>query len=389
MSLLSELEEEGFVLPDFRNSILEVAKELGRYSGRLVGDKDKKIFILIDGMGYELLMDLFNEKHSLKKEFEKVRVEKITTIFTSSTMNVLSTLYSGRTTAEHGVVGSHLFLKESGIMIDSIKLAPAMDKHVKSEKINAKRIFLSNDTIKSIKANGKRFKIIMPSDIVNSGLSVATFDKEDIIPYITVQDMIVKLRKGIVAENYDCVLAYSYDIDTIEHVYGSESEEAHHALYSLLESILMHVLPLAKEHGYDLIITADHGQINTKFEDLRIVRYDDMLMKYLDMPLWGSSRAVFMKSRNGEEDKLEEYISKRFRDEGILIRSEEAIRSGLFGAPRVSDELRYRFGDYLYLPKGPRGLYFLYPEREQQVYDYKGMHGGLSSREMYIPLVLG
>lgn len=389
MSLLSELEEEGFVLPDFRNSILEVAKELGRYSGRLVGDKDKKIFILIDGMGYELLMDLFNEKHSLKKEFEKVRVEKITTIFTSSTMNVLSTLYSGRTTAEHGVVGSHLFLKESGIMIDSIKLAPAMDKHAKSEKINAKRIFLSNDTIKSIKANGKRFKIIMPSDIVNSGLSVATFDKEDIIPYITVQDMIVKLRKGIVAENYDCILAYSYDIDTIEHVYGSESEEAHHALYSLLESILMHVLPLAKEHGYDLIITADHGQINTKFEDLRIVRYDDMLMKYLDMPLWGSSRAVFMKSRNGEEDKLEEYISKRFRDEGILIRSEEAIRSGLFGAPRVSDELRYRFGDYLYLPKGPRGLYFLYPEREQQVYDYKGMHGGLSSREMYIPLVLG
>ena len=389
MSLLSELEEEGFVLPDFRNSILEVAKELGRYSGRLVGDKDKKIFILIDGMGYELLMDLFNEKHSLKKEFEKVRVEKITTIFTSSTMNVLSTLYSGRTTAEHGVVGSHLFLKESGIMIDSIKLAPAMDKHVKSEKINAKRIFLSNDTIKSIKANGKRFKIIMPSDIVNSGLSVATFDKEDIIPYITVQDMIVKLRKGIVAENYDCIFAYSYDIDTIEHVYGSESEEAHHALYSLLESILMHVLPLAKEHGYDLIITADHGQINTKFEDLRIVRYDDMLMKYLDMPLWGSSRAVFMKSRNGEEDKLEEYISKRFRDEGILIRSEEAIRSGLFGAPRVSDELRYRFGDYLYLPKGPHGLYFLYPEMEQQVYDYKGMHGGLSSREMYIPLVLG
>ena len=389
MSLLSELEEEGFVLPDFRNSILEVAKELGRYSGRLVGDKDKKIFILIDGMGYELLMDLFNEKHSLKKEFEKVRVEKITTIFTSSTMNVLSTLYSGRTTAEHGVVGSHLFLKESGIMIDSIKLAPAMDKHAKSEKINAKRIFLSNDTIKSIKANGKRFKIIMPSEIVNSGLSVATFDKEDIIPYITVQDMIVKLRKGIVAENYDCILAYSYDIDTIEHVYGSESEEAHYALYSLLESILMHVLPLAKEHGYDLIITADHGQINTKFENLRIVRYDDMLMKYLDMPLWGSSRAVFMKSRNGEENKLEEYISKRFRDEGILIRSEEAIKSGLFGAPRVSDELRYRFGDYLYLPKGPRGLYFLYPEREQQVYDYKGMHGGLSSREMYIPLVLG
>ena len=389
MSLLSELEEEGFVLPDFRNSILEVAKELGRYSGRLVGDKDKKIFILIDGMGYELLMDLFNEKHSLKEEFEKVRVEKITTIFTSSTMNVLSTLYSGRTTAEHGVVGSHLFLKESGIMIDSIKLAPAMDKHAKSEKINAKRIFLSNDTIKSIKANGKRFKMIMPSDIVNSGLSVATFDKGDIIPYITVQDMIVKLRKGIVAENYDCIFAYNYDIDTIEHAYGSESEEAHHALYSLLESILMHVLPLAKEHGYDLIITADHGQINTKFEDLRIVRYDDMLMKYLDMPLWGSSRAVFMKSRNGEEDKLEEYISKRFRDEGILIRSEEAIRSGLFGAPRVSDELRYRFGDYLYLPKGPRGLYFLYPEMEQQVYDYKGMHGGLSSREMYIPLVLG
>ena len=389
MSLLSELEEEGFVLPDFRNSILEVAKELGRYSGRLVGDKDKKIFILIDGMGYELLMDLFNEKRTLKEEFGKVRMEKITTIFTSSTMNVLSTLYSGRTTAEHGVVGSHLFLKESGIMIDSIKLVPAMDKYAKSEKINAKRIFLSNDTIKSIKASGKRFKIIMPSDIVNSGLSVATFDKEDIIPYITVQDMIVKLRKGIVAENYDCIFAYSYDIDTIEHAYGSESEEAHHTLYSLLESILMHVLPLAKEHGYDLIITADHGQINTKFEDLRIVRYDDMLMKYLDMPLWGSSRAVFMKSRNGEENKLEEYISKRFHDEGILIRSEEAIKSGLFGAPRVSDELRYRFGDYLYLPKGPRGLYFLYPEREQQVYDYKGMHGGLSSREMYIPLVLG
>ena len=96
-----------------------------------------------------------------------------------------------------------------------------------------------------------------------------------------------------------------------------------------------------------------------------------------------------MKRRHGEEEKLEEYISKRFQDEGILIRSEEAIKSGLFGAPKVSDELRYRFGDYLYLPKGARSLYFLYPETEQQVYDYKGLHGGLSSKEMYIPLVLG
>ena len=389
MSLLSELEEEGCILPDFKNSILEVAKELGGASNKLIGEKEKKIFVLIDGMGYELLMDVINEKRTLKEEFEKLSVEKLTTVFTSSTMNVLSTLYSSKPTAEHGVVGSHLFLKESGIMIDSIKLAPAMDKYAKSTKINAKRIFLSNDTIKSIKANGKRFKTIMPSDIVNSGLSIATFDKEDIIPYITIPDMIVKLRKNIVAESSDCIFAYTYDIDTIEHAYGSESEEARHALYSLLESILRHVLPLAKEHGYDLIITADHGQINTKFEDRRIVKHDDELMKYLDMPLWGGSRAVFMKSRHGEEEKLEEYISKRFQDEGILIRSEEAIKSGLFGAPKVSDELRYRFGDYLYLPKGARSLYFLYPETEQQVYDYKGLHGGLSSKEMYIPLVLG
>ncbi len=54
-SLLSELEGRGFVLPDYKKSSLEVAKQLAKGSGEFVGDKERKVFFIIDGLGHNLI----------------------------------------------------------------------------------------------------------------------------------------------------------------------------------------------------------------------------------------------------------------------------------------------------------------------------------------------
>ena len=56
-SILSELKEEGFILPDFKNSSFEASKQVGDgTNGGLVGKSQRKVLILIDGLGYNLLL---------------------------------------------------------------------------------------------------------------------------------------------------------------------------------------------------------------------------------------------------------------------------------------------------------------------------------------------
>ena len=128
VSILSELNDEGFILPDFKNSNFKASKQIGDGNNRgVVGNNSRKIFILLDGLGYDLLEKITAKFKELRKNMEKFENKKVTTLFPSTTMNILSSIYGGVTPAEHGVVGSNLFIKEAGVIINCIYLTSAMD----------------------------------------------------------------------------------------------------------------------------------------------------------------------------------------------------------------------------------------------------------------------
>jgi len=91
------LKKEGLVVPDFKNSNMEVVRQLAEGKGRFTGQKSKKIFLLIDGLGYNFLMELMKKSPEFSNILKDAEINKATTIFPSFTITVISSLDSGLT----------------------------------------------------------------------------------------------------------------------------------------------------------------------------------------------------------------------------------------------------------------------------------------------------
>ncbi len=390
-SLFSELEGEGFILPDFKKSNYAVTRQLvDTWNGKLTGDKDKKIYIILDGFGYNILERLIEREADLKKEISNFSISKITSVFPSSTMNALSSTYSGFTTAEHGVVSNTLFVKELGMMVNAVKMGSAAEPGFRlrqSVKDQLHLIFPKSAALAKFNDDGRSVSTVYMEQYVKSGLCEAIFDG-DIIPYTTFADMLVRITMQM-EKGVDLVMAYSDVVDHTEHVYMPYDEGVHHTLYTLLHLIAKVLVPEAKRLGYNIIITADHGQTTEASEKDRTILWSDPIVKALEMPPWGEPTSMFFSVTDGREREFMENLEKRgILKDGLLVDSGEAIRSGLFGKNEVKDELRYRFGTHILIMKDANAVFYNYPGYERKQYGHRGMHGGLSPDEMYLPLML-
>ena len=268
LSILSELNEEGFILPDFKNSNFEASKQIGDGTNSgLVGDSSRKVFILLDGLDYDLLEKITAKFKELGKSMEKFENKKVTTLFPSTTMNILSSIYGGVTPAEHGVVGTNLFIKEAGVIINCIYLTSAMDSMGPRLKINPMDLYPKGKLISNIKARNKKVISLMPKHVVGSGLCTATLSTADIVPYITFDDMLIKITKLMSTDNVDYVVAYYDALDTMEHQYDPTSLEVEQSVYTMMQSISNVLLGPAKENSFNIVITSDHGHVKVTQED--------------------------------------------------------------------------------------------------------------------------
>jgi hypothetical protein len=175
------------------------------------------------------------------------------------------------------------------------------------------------------------------------------------------------------------VTVYVPFVDTLSHHYGPGSQQTREAvrgLFGMLSSCL------SKCRDFTLLVTADHGQANNR----KTNRVDDELLSMLDMPPFGDGRAVFMKTR--QEEKVTRYMEKRF-PKFHLYTKKEALDEMLFGASRMSQRFSDRLGDLVAIPDCEESL--LYPflrPKSMDYYSYLGQHGGLTTEEQQIPLLI-
>ncbi len=390
-ALLSELENNGFVVPNFELSNLKVGQEIGSArNGNLTGDRDKKIFLIIDGFGHNMVEKLEERGRDAAKALRKAEdVKRITTIFPSTTMNVLTSIYGTMPTADHGVVGTAIFLKEAGIMINCIAMAALVNpKGLGLDTYDAGLVFPKGHILDGAKKAERRIKVMYPEFITKRNGQWSMFREENVIPYTSLTEMLVRMAKEVRDDGCDYIVAY-YDVfDHIEHVYSQESEEALEEIDATIMAIDRLIVPLLKKHGWNLIITADHGQVKTPKQGEDVLEWNDPVMDLLTMPPWGESRALFMQAKEGMDAKLEDMFEKRWKEHAILIDAEEAIRSGLFGRSAVNPTVRYRFGSHIAIAKGSHSISYLFPGLKAKVFSAMGRHGGLSKDEMEIPLII-
>ena len=388
-SVLSELKDGGFILPDFKNSNFEASKQIGDgVRGGLVGKNPRKVFLLLDGLGYNLLERVASKSRELKESMVKFDNRKVTTLFPSTTTNVLTSIYGGVTPAEHGAISTNLFIKEVGTIINCVYLTSAMDPMGPKLKINPSDLYPKGKLMSDIKARGKKAVFLVPEHVVRSGLSIATFSEADLIPFVTFDDMIVKIAKLMDTGNIDYILAYFDTLDAMEHKYDPSSPEVEQSVYTMIQSISKILLGPAKENGFNIVITADHGHVKVTQEDNNIFTPKSEINDFLEVPLWGEPRAAFLAVKENKFGGFERYFENNLLKIGKLVKTDDAIKAGLFGSSKVSENIRYRFGTHIIIPNGNKCIQYLFPGMEEKPFKSKGRHGGMSSDEMYVPILV-
>jgi hypothetical protein len=132
-----------------------------------------------------------------------------------------------------------------------------------------------------------------------------------------------------------------------------------------------------------VILTADHGQINTpqKPDYLLLENHPD-LNAMLHMRPTGENRLISLFPRSGQLQAVKDYFDTVWPEQFVYFSAKQAVESGLFGPGPAHPRLRDRLGDLIAAARGD--AYLWWGDKENRLY---GRHGGLHSDEMLVPFL--
>jgi len=377
---LDEVRENNFIFPDYKNSNLSIIKDMVN-RGKRTGGKKKKIFMLVDGLGYNLLSKTLNKR---KIEFIKnYKNEKISTVFPSTTTVALTSIETGLTPSEHGIVGWHVYSKELGAVVAPYRDSLALNENIKFDQLDIRNIIPKPNLLLKI-AENRNLMLLFDRSVEKPPCS--DDNKIKIDKYTMQSDMLIKLKNEVIKDEYDFIYVYYSLIDSIEHKYGPLSEASINATALLLNELKNILLPTLEKSDYNLIITADHG--HTKVNKWLIIDGKSKIMNYLYGPPWGDARIMFMNVIPKYENDLKKYIAENYSKYAMLEYSDEVISAGIFGKNKVNEKIRYRFGMHILLAKNNVALEYVYPNINQNNKRPIGIHSGLSEDEIRVPLII-
>jgi hypothetical protein len=352
------------------------------------------VLVLLDATGYLRFRRLLEADESLSFAHlvKGGRLIPLTSVFPSTTVAALSTLWTGRAPAEHGLLGYALYLQEYGVVADMLGLKPMrgqgretlVDWGLEPEK------FLPVPSLaKLLTPYGITCRLLTRQYYVDSPLSrMLHREVAEKRGYISSSDMWVSIRHLLAQHRHERLLLIAYwgGVDGIAHKYGPTAEawpaEIRNLAFSL-EREFLQPLPPADREGTLLLITADHGQVLAPPEQAVLVTKHPPLWRALALPPSGESRAAYLHVRPGQAEVVRAYLEEQLAGRFVVLDSDTALKAGLLGKGKTAPETPSRIGDLIALARGENSLHWGYKEPK-----LRGRHGGLTPEEMLVPLLM-
>jgi len=354
------------------------------------------LLMVFDGFGYKEWVRQ-EGKGFMGALSKKGSVRPITTVFPSTTAAALTTVSTGLTPQEHGLPEWYVYMKEVGEVIVTLPFTRAGEsgRDTLVGAMDPAALFDGDTIFERLKAAGIPSVCFTHRMVANSAYSKVSRRGADVVPYMSASDLSVSLRRHLEqSRGPKLIYVYWSYVDTVEHVYGPNTDEA-----TVEASIISHALQegflskLSRGAAKRTLVmaTADHGQVNIVPEETLYMNRFRKLVSSLKaapsgapIPPWGGARDLFLAIKEDRLDETEAYLSKKLGKIATVLRTEEAVREGLFGLGRPSRKFRRRTGNLMILPEGLRTIWYRY--REGDSLSLRGHHGGLSVDEMTIPL---
>ena len=158
-----------------------------------------------------------------------------------------------------------------------------------------------------------------------------------------------------------------------------------HSLFAQLEREFTHLVADLKGKDCLVLLTADHGLINSSEEKTLIINDYPELHDCLAQPLCGEPRVAYCYIKPDKKEFFKNQIKKHWSSYCDLYEKNELIDKGYFGFGEHSPDFLSRIGDFILMMKDN---YVIKDYLDNETpFQQKAVHGGISKIEMLVPLV--
>jgi hypothetical protein len=335
------------------------------------------LLLVIDGLGANWLAE-----RSPTGILSRHQIGTITSVFPTTTASAITTFLTGDAPQQHGITGWFTYFRELGCVMSvlpghpryggtgyrqaGVDLASLLGHRCLASRIQTRAFFLT------------------PAKIAHSDFNLAHLGPAQARPFQDLRDMFRQAARLLRADT-DPKYLYCYwpGLDGRGHEAGMASPLAARHLGAIEQALTDFMVASA---GTDtlVLVTADHGLIDTAPPDRIDLADHPELAACLSLPLCGEPRAALCYLRPRRVQAFEDYCQNLLGGHALLRPSQDLIQQGLFGQGEPHPWLEERVGDYTLLMTG-RSVIRDHLASEKSLVQI-GVHGGLSDTELLVPL---
>ncbi|MEM7465881.1 MAG: alkaline phosphatase family protein [Pseudomonadota bacterium] len=338
------------------------------------------ILLVVDGLGADLLATF---SAATDDRFQQHAVTRMTSVYPPTTATAITTFMSGQAPQQHALTGWHMNFREIGATAAVLPFISRFGKRSLSEQgVDINRLVDCESFSDAVPVAAH---LLLPHDIANSDFSRRLGGSAKRHSFNGLDDFADKLVAFASDTNEPAYLyAYWSEFDHLAHRYGPSHQRVFEHFVELQRRLSVTLNQIADPETA-ILITADHGFLDSGPAECVQLSSHPALADMLAMPLFGEPRSAYCIVRSGCESEFESYVVSELSDYLTAIPSRTLVEKNWFGLGEPHRELGSRLGDYTLQMKDR------YTIRDQLVsehaFDLYGMHGGVTAAELWVPLL--
>ncbi len=357
---------ETYVLPDYGGAcVCNVAPALLDWADRpswlpVEALADQVVLLVLDGLGWDQLQD----RLALAPCIGAMVGGPILTIAPSTTAAALTSITTGMAPGEHGIVGYRIWVEHEVLNV----LRWSTPKGDARRRLDPRRLQPQEAF------GGQRSPVVTRAEFIDTGFTHAHLAGVRFSGYRVTSTLVTQVVE-LVQGGEPFVYAYYEGIDKVAHEYGlGRYYDAELRSVDRLVSDLLEQLPA----GTALVVTADHGQLETG----EVVDPHPSVLAHTAAQS-GEGRFRWLHARPGRSAALLEAAVEHHGHHAWVRSREEVIKEGWYG-PIVTEAAASRLGDVVLAAQGDIAFH---DPADSGPFNLIGRHGSLTSAEMRVPLL--
>ncbi|MRR10706.1 phosphodiesterase [bacterium] len=337
------------------------------------------VLVVLDGLGYQYLA----ARGSGGFLHRRLRA-RLTSGFPTTTSSSVATFATGVAADRHGITGWFTHLPELGVVSTILMARPRVGGPPFSRSgVDFTGLVLAGPLYDRLRATSI---VITQRSIAYGDFSAANSGSATVRTYSTLGGFIDRIVSAVRSGRGDTFIsAYWPGFDHLCHHRGIG-----HALvtrhFRELDRAMAGLASRLAATGAVLLVTADHGLVDTPRDRLIDLADHPPLAACLTLPLCGEPRLAYCYVRPDMLQQFKRYVRDRLGQCCDLRTRAQLVRQGYYGAGQADPRFAGRIGDFILVMKPGWCIKDFLPNEAR--FFLKANHGGVTADEMYVPLVV-